>query len=280
MMARGALSRALFIAAKAGMTRRNFQGRARPGRQRFGAAPLAAVVMGGLTLAGCSRPAGDAEPTTPASVDWIMSPMVQSIERTPSALIVRGLAVPQGRVVLSGDGAAVYATGADPEGRFELRILPPAADMVFVVETRNGQNASPAPYRLLVSHDADGPLALLGAGSPTIRLDAGGALDVIDSDGGAALASGRARPGGLVAVATNGGPPVQARVGRDGRWRTSLDISGSAPATVTVAGRAYDYPGSGQMDAAGLTSTADASGWRMVWTTRQGVGQSSWFPRP
>ena len=261
------------------MTRRNFNGRPdHAGQVRAGA--LVGAMTLGLAAAGCSQPVGEAAPTPPAAADWVISPMVRSIERTPTALIVRGLAAPQGRVVLHSDGETAYATGADPQGRFDLRILPPTSDMLLVVEARNGQDASPAPYQLLISHDPTGPLALLAPGAPSVRLDGAGPLDVIDSDGQAALASGRATPGAVVPVAINGGAPIQARTGRNGRWSVSLDLAGQAsPATVTVAGRAYDYPGAAPVGAPGLATTSNAGGWRMAWSTRQGIGQSSWFPR-
>lgn len=265
------------------MTRRNFNRRRDDaGRVRDCTLAVAVLALGsGLGLTGCSQPVGEAQPTAPVAADWVMSPMVRSIERTPSALIVKGLAAPQGRVVLHSDGQTAYATGADAQGRFDLRILPPAVDTLFVVEARNGQDASPAPYQLLVSQDPKGPLALLASGAPSVRLDAAGPLDVIDSDGEAALASGRATPGAMVPVVVNGGAPIQARTGRNGRWSVSLDLTAQAsPATVTVAGRAYDYPGAASVAAPGLLTTSSPSGWRMAWSTRQGIGQSSWFPRP
>lgn len=229
-------------------------------------------------VAGCSAPERAAAPEPGRAAGWVTPPMIDTVERGPNSLIVRGRAAPQGRVVLRGAGETAYAAGADDRGRVELRIQPPTVDTLFVVETRHGQDAAPAPQSLLVASDPAGPIALLAAGAATRRLDRAGALDVIDSDGRALLASGRAAPGTPVSVAVGGGAATEALTADDGRWSLMLAAPGGAPVEISVAGRLYRYPGPGPGPAEGFALEAVEGGWRASRRLSSASRQSSWFP--
>jgi len=243
------------------------------------------AVAGALGGAGaCSRAPEAGAPQTQAGSDWVTPPQVESIERTGSGLMVRGRAAPGGRVVLRAAGGVAYAVGADANGRFDLQIRSPANDTLFLVETQAGQDAAPAPYRMLVSRDPVGPTALLGGGGPTKRLDRAGPLDVVDSDGHALLASGRATPGTTVQVSVAGREPRPVRVGMDGRWSLMLTNEGAGGAEIVVGGRRYAYPGpamgsSGNAGAGdGLAMVSNPQGWSVSWPVPPRSRQSSWFP--
>ena len=239
---------------------------------------LVAFTVGALSaIAGCSRPETIEAPAPPTIAGWVTPPMIRTVERSPANLVVRGMTAPQGRVVVRGEGETAYATSADPQGRFELRMQQPTHDALYVVETRNGQDGAPAPYRLFVSRDPAGPVALLSAGTPSVRLDSAGELDVVDSDGATTLASGRAKAGTTVAVA-DGGRPLQAIAGPDGRWTAMLDLTGSGGAQITAGRANYAYPGALVASTPGLAVVRSGAGWTVSWSITPGAGQSSWFP--
>lgn len=227
-------------------------------------------------LSACSAPANQpAQTPAAAAAAWVTTPLIQSAERSGQGLVLRGVTAPSGRVVVRAAGGLAYATGADSEGRFVLRVGALSSDALFVVETQNGQEAAPAPYRLLVTADSAGPIALLTPGGPSRRLDQTGPLDVIDSDGRALLASGRAEPGSLVSISVNGGPR-EIQVGADGRWVAAID---GAASQIAVGDRLYSLPSLGKTDSGGELAVASVSGGRLVrWATSPKAAQSSWFP--
>jgi len=230
--------------------------------------------------AACSPAPEGRAPEAQLGAGWVKPPQIETVERTGSGLSVRGRAAPQGRVVLRAAGGTAYAVGADANGRFDLQVRSPANDTLFMVETQDGQDASPAPYQMLVSRDPAGPTALLSPGAPTRRLDPAGPLDVVDSDGHALLASGRAAPGSSVAVSVAGREPVQVRVGADGRWRLALTSEGAGAAEIVVAGRRYAYPGPalGRGGGEGLAMVSNPQGWSVSWPVEPRSRQGSWFP--
>jgi len=145
-----------------------------------------------------------------------------------------------------------------------------------VVETQNGQEAAPAPDRLLVTRDADGPIALLTPGGPSRRLDPVAGLDVMDGDGTALLASGRAVPGTVVPLTIGGGISAQVQARANGRWIVPL----KGP-EVAVGGRRYVRPAPAEItnaDSVPLTVLASGGGRTVVWATPGGAVQHSWFP--
>lgn len=235
--------------------------------------PIASTIaaLAALLVAACGEQAQPEAETAPET-GWVMSPEIDTVAASGGELIVRGHASPLGRVVVSGAGDLAYAVGADAEGVFELRVPRPARDTLFVVEARVGQEGFPAPYRLLIGADPQAPIALLAVGAPTQRLDGGAGLDAVDTDGRAALVSGRASPGVEVVVEAN----VQRTVTADqeGRWRLAGLGDGATP--IRIGGVSYSPAptGSGQ---AGVLERAGA-GWRIVWSGPGGSSQSTWFP--
>ena len=240
----------------------------RRGPAGFGAAALVA-------LAACSGPVQKPARAEPESSAWVTTPMIEAAERAPDGLILRGVTAPAGRVVVRAAAGVAYATSADNQGRFVLRVGAPATDSLFVVETQNGQEAAPAPYRLLMTRDPAGPIALLAPGGPSRRLDRTGPLDVIDSDGRAMLASGRTAPGGAVPVAMNDGVERELVAGPDGRW--IFPIEGAS--VIMIGARRYARPEMGKVSATTPLTVSSVSGGRLVvWSASPGAAQSSWFP--
>jgi hypothetical protein len=228
-----------------------------------------------LALVACTAPVDGPTQTPVEDAHWVTTPEIHAAERSGSGLVVSGLAAPSGRVAIRGAAGVAYATNADEEGRFVLRIAAPSADSLFVVETQKGQEAAPAPYRLLVTRDPDGPIALVSSGGPSQRLDPPGLLDVIDSDGRASLASGRGQPGGTASVSAGGRTIDRLPIGEHGRWVLPLD----SQASVTVGGRAYARPGLPPSVSGEGLSISESGGGRMVaWTSPEGATQFSWFP--
>ena len=233
--------------------------------------PVALAGAALLAAAGCGQQAQPEAEATPET-SWVMSPDIDEVVSSGRELIVRGQASPLGRVVVSGAGDLAYAVGADAEGRFELRVPRPAQDTLFQVEARVGQEGFPAPYRLLIGADSRAPIALLAIGAPTQRLDGGPGLDAVDTDGTAALVSGRAAPEAEVVVEGS----VQRTVTADkaGRWRLAGLGDGAAPIRVSTV--AYSPAPGGA--AAPDTLERAGDGWRIAWSSPGGGRQSTWFP--
>lgn len=228
-----------------------------------------------LGLAACSSPPAGPAQAPVEDAHWVITPEIHSVERSGSGLVVQGVAAPSGRVAIRGEAGVAYATNADDQGGFNLRIEAPSVDSLFVIETQKGQDAAPAPYRLLVTRDPDGPIALVSAGGPSLRLDPPGALDVIDSDGRASLASGRGAPGGAVSVSIGARSIERLPVADNGRWVVPLDGQGG----VSIGGRLFQRPGLPAPAQAGGLSVTETGGGRLVaWASAEGAPQFSWFP--
>lgn len=233
---------------------------------------ICAVVGAILGLFACGSP-----PETPAGAEaatdgWVAGPRVDRVVREGNAIVVSGLGARFGRIVLTGPDGVAYAAGADEAGHFDIRLPAPKQDALLAVEAQVGQIAYPAPGRLLVPLDPRGPVALLGIGAPTRRLDPAGPLDAVDTDGRAGFLSGRAGAGAAVAVGRRGGGTVTA--GEDGRW--TLLVSGDGSEPVQVGDRVFTPPPmvvtiDGVLERAG-------EGWRLGWTSTGGARQVTWFP--
>ena len=233
-----------------------------------------AVVVAFAATAACSAPPRAPKSAAAEASTWVITPQVESVERRQAGLILVGRAAPDGRVVVRGPGGIAYATSADGSGRFSVRIDAPREAALFMVETQSGQDATPAPYRLLVSSDLGGPIALLTPGGPSRRLDPAGPLDVVDGDGRNLLASGRSTSQGVTSV-TRDGASVDVQAHGDGRWVLPLTAGAR---NVGISGRTYAIP-SLQAGGQGSFSVAPGLGGRVVsWTTPGGAVQFSWFP--
>lgn len=239
-------------------------------------AALAAILS---LLAACSGEQAESpeagRSVTPPGGAWLSPPRIGSVTAAGSDLVIRGVTSPGGRVVLRSPVGEAFAASADAEGRFELRMPRPTGDRLLAPEIQNGEDAVPAPERLLIL--SGGPVALLRPGGASLRLDGAAPLESIDSDGSSLLASGRARPGAQVVVNLGAGPQT-VTADSTGRW-VSRAAEGGGPVVVTVDGASFAYPGSGGGAVASLTVEPAGAGWRAAWTLPPGASQVSWFPQ-
>lgn len=204
---------------------------------------------------------------------WVQPPHIDGVVRDAGGLIVRGGTAPRARVVLRGQDGSAIAASADAAGRFELRLPPVAGDMQFTPEVQVGQDAAVSPETLVVIQGGAGPVVLIAAGEPTLRLDSRNPLDAVDTDGGAIIASGHR--GDAAPDVTIGGETVRPVQGR-GTWRAMS--SGGGATTIAVDGRSYAYPGAG--GATGFAVERIDAGWRLTWPVAPRGRQSTWLPDP
>jgi hypothetical protein len=224
-------------------------------------------------LAACGDTQGPVAPSGPQVEGWSTPPRIETARRDGTGLMLTGHADPGGRVVLRATGGVAYAVGADEAGRFHVRIAAPATDTLFDVQSQQGEQAQPAPTRLLVTADPAGPIALVALGQASRRLDAAGAVDAIDTDGRARLVSGRATPDAEVAVVADG-RTLSVPTDAEGRWTLAVP-PGTGP--LTVAGVTVLDPGPAPPDGSPSVERL-AGGWRLWWRASDEAGQTSWFP--
>ncbi|WP_428062811.1 hypothetical protein [Brevundimonas sp.] len=243
-------------------------------KRRISVTIVAALAASGLTLSACSRsdggvagPAG-AEKASP----WVRPPMIDRVMRDGAVLIVRGAADPNARVVLRAPDVAAVAVNADAAGRFEMRLPPLHGDVRLTPEVQVGEDAAISPETLVVIQGGAGPVALIAAGQPTVRLDGSGVLNAVDSDGSTLVVSGPAGP--KAPVVTIGGGAASVAPTARGQWKAMVGRAGGA--TITVDGQSFDYPG--DAGGSGLSIARAGQGWRIVWPVAPGGHQSAWLP--
>jgi len=234
----------------------------------------AAVIAAGAAACTPAPPERAKERAEPVG-DWVRPPVVESVERTGSALAVSGLAEPEARVVLRSDEGAAFAATADSRGRFEIGLPTPSEHLLLRPETQVGQDAAPSPDRLLILA-GQGPIVMLRPGGPTRRLDDAQALGAIDSDGRMRLASGRVAPGTASVEVQSGGETVQVAPDPQGRWSVMLPPH-EGPDQIRVAGRDFVWPGQAA-PSQGVTVERTETGWRIGWTGPGNARQSTWLP--
>ena len=231
-----------------------------------------AVILGGCSP---SEPAETARPEAVSGTGWVRPPVIRQVRLAQATLIFSGEAEPGARVVLRGGAGAAYATAADDQGRFEIRMAAPAQALLLRPETQVGQEAAGSPDRLLVLAGGRGPIALLRTGGPTRRLDPGPHLDAIDSDGLSQTASGRAPPGTVVRIEA-GGEAIAARPDASGRW--SVMLGRIAPGEPTRVGETeFVWPGPGSADG-DLRVERMGAGWNVAWSGPGDARQWTWMP--
>jgi len=227
-----------------------------------------------LAAAACSDQQGGVAGPTGAdeASPWVRPPQIDGVTRDGGVLVLRGGAGPNARVVLRAPDTAAVATTADGAGRFELRLPPLSGDVRFTPEVQVGEDAAVSPETLVVIQGGAGPVALIAAGQPTVRLDGAEGLDAVDSDGATLMASGRTN-GAAPSVNINGADMAPTAIGR-GRWRAVIGQSGGA--TITVNGKRFDYPGAGAT--AGFVVERAGAGWRITWPVEPSGRQTTWLP--
>lgn len=251
-------------------------------RAMFGKAAMAAIAC--VATVACS-PAATPQPET-SSVrvtggGWTRPPMIRSVQRVAGGLVFTGQAEPGTRVVLRSDSGPAYAVAADDRGAFQIRMTAPVGDLLLRPETQVGQDAAPAPERLLILAGGSGPIAILRAGAATRRLDRAPAVSAVDSDGRMRLVSGRSTPAGPPIDLQAGGEAGRVTPDSSGRW--SLVLSPSAgPDEIRVGGRTFLWPGEGLAGEiagnAGHRVERAGDGWRVVWRGPAGGRQTTWLP--
>ncbi|WP_269513392.1 hypothetical protein [Brevundimonas subvibrioides] len=237
--------------------------------------PFAIQLMFGVALivTGCGAPAEKQAGPQAATDGWVAGPQVDQVSRAAGIIRVSGTAAPFGRVVLTGPDGVAYAAGADETGHFDIRLPAPRTDALLAVEAQVGQIAYPAPGRLLVSADPGGPVALLGIGAPTRRLDGTGALDAVDADGRAGFLSGRATANTDVTIVRNG---VSLTAASDPQGRWTLAIGGDVGAPIQIGDRAFVPPAMTEATSGSLVRAGQ--GWRIGWISPDGARQVTWLP--
>lgn len=229
----------------------------------------------GLTIVGCSGPRQPMEEPKQADQDnWAAAPHIDKVSLQGSGVVVSGQAPAGARVILSNAMGQAMAAGADSQGRFELRVGREALGHVLTPEIQIGQTPTPGPERLFLAGDGAVVAALLIDGGPSRRLTDGPALDAVDGDGRALLASGRSTPGQRVEVTSEGETAV-AVADEAGLWTAPLSQAGDRAVQIEVGGERYAYPGPGP--ATGRAERA-GQGWRVTRALSDAARQTSWFP--
>ena len=225
--------------------------------------------------AACSGERTDpAQPAREAEAGWATPPRITAVIQTANGLTASGQAGPGARVVLRGADGMAFAASADDNGRFDIRMRRPAGDVLLTPETQTGQDAAPAPERLLILAGGQGPMALLTPGAASLRLDGAGALGAVDSDGRMLALSGQASPGETVRITLNGRPGAVVRADAGGRWTAAVGPSTGA-ARLGVGPRLYEFPGDG---GAAAQAARSGAGWRLAWQVPAGGRQVTWLP--
>ncbi len=246
-------------------------------RALFGKAAIAVLLS--ATGAGCGPPAAPAteqERESAAVAGWTRPPIIRSVQRVPGGLVFTGQAEPGARVVLRSDSGPAHAAAADDRGRFDIRMTPPTGDLLLRAETQVGQDAAPAPDRLLIVAGGRGPVAILRAGGATRRLDRAPALGAVDSDGRMRLVSGRDAAAGAPIELQAGGETGRVTPDASGRWSLVLTPS-AGPDEIRVGGRTFIWPGEAEAGPA-LRVERAGDGWRVTWSGPAGGRQTTWLP--
>lgn len=226
-------------------------------------------------LSACGAPQREAEPAEAREGDWTATPGILSVApQGDGGVLVRGVAAPGARVILSGMEGPAVAAGADARGRFELHVGDEAIGQVLIPEIQIGQTRTPGPQRLLVAGEGAGLAVLLTDGGPSVRLTPGPALDAVDGDGRGLIASGRAAPGRQVAVRAGSGSS-QAVADSQGRWAAPLAAVGDQAVEIDVDGKSFHYPGPGRP---GARAERAGAGWRITRPLSASAYQTTWLP--
>ncbi|MDY6923498.1 MAG: hypothetical protein SWI22_05990 [Pseudomonadota bacterium] len=237
---------------------------------------LLGTALFGTALSGCTPAAPDQTRAAAQAAAWTRPPVIARVVRSGSALVVSGVAEPEGRVVLRSDQGEAFAASADARGRFEIRLPAPPGHLLLRPEVQVGQDAALSPDQLLILAGGQGPVAVLRPGAPTRRLDAAPPLGAVDSDSGMRLASGQVAPGTAGVEVGSDSESVQVAPDASGRWSVMLPPY-DGPDEIRVAGRSFVWPGEAA-SSRGLTVDQAGSGWRVAWSGPGGARQSTWLP--
>ncbi|WP_427792710.1 hypothetical protein [Brevundimonas diminuta] len=245
--------------------------------ERRNALRLSLCLALAMVVSACGAPKNEA--TTDAAEmredDWAPTPRILGVSpRTSGGVLVRGVAQPGARVILSGGEGSVVAAAADTQGHFEIQVDAASGGRLLTPENQVGQVTTPGPQQLLIAGERQELAALLTEGGASLRLTPGPALDALDGDGGGLIASGRARPGQTVAIRAGGGV-AEVTADKQGRWSVLVPAMADRAGALDVDGQIFDYPGpgspSGQAERAG-------DGWRITRRLSSSARQTTWLP--
>ena len=238
-------------------------------------ASLSLVLATALSACGSPKPEAEADPAEAQEDDWMTTPRIFSVStQGDGGVLVRGVAAPRARVILSGTDGPAVAAGADAQGRFELHVGAAATGQVLTPEIQIGQTATPGPQRLLVVGEGRQAAALLTDGGPSLRLTPGPALDALDGDGRGLIASGRADPGQKIVVRA-GGMSAQAVADSRGRWVAPVATASDRGGDIEVDGTVFHYAGPG---APAAHAERAGEGWRITRGLSGSAYQTTWLP--
>jgi hypothetical protein len=240
---------------------------------------IAAAALAGAS--GCSpAPAGrDDESASGAAamaVGWTKPPVIESVARSGSDLVVVGRAEPGARVVLRGASGDARAAVAGAAGRFDIRMEAPVDSVLLQPETQNGQDAVASPDRLLLIDGGRGPIAILRPGAATRRLDAAPSLGAVDGDGRQRIASGRAAAGTRSLDVWSGEARSTVAPEPSGFWTLMLPPEGGQP--LRIGARSFGWSGEGPRRVEGLSVERRDGGWSVDWSGAGGARQWTWLP--
>lgn len=241
-----------------------------------------AAFMGLVALYGCSPADGTGNATGDRQDDgWTTPPRIEAVSLNGRQAVIAGAASPEARVVLRGDGGEIYAVNADNSGRFELSVSMDNPSLVLIPEVQQGQDAIKGPQRLVIVAEA-GLAVIQTDGGGSQRLTPGPALDAIDSDGRALVASGRGVAGETVRISVPGHFETAVKVGDDLRWSTGLTGVGGQGFALNVNSQVFAYPGPGALLKGDENQRFEVygSGWRITRRIGDRAFLASWFPNP
>ncbi|PZO08553.1 MAG: hypothetical protein DCF29_01675 [Alphaproteobacteria bacterium] len=243
------------------------------------AAAASLMLAAGLGLGACTPaqdgPAGTTQNGAPTSA-WNQTPVIETVQVTGREVRLSGSAQPGARIVLRSAAGAAYAAVANDDGRFDLRMGVPTADLWLKPETQVGQDAATSPDTLLISSGGQGPIAVLRAGGPTRRLDRAPALGAVDSDGQARRLAGRTAQGAQTLPVQVGEVAMQAFPDAAGNWNVVLGPEARGD-RVVIGGQTFAWPGQGDEGGQMPRRERAGEGWRVVWA-EGGTTQTAWLP--
>lgn len=231
-----------------------------------------------LTLAAVSCDRTRSRPPVRSGDDngWVAPPRILSVTKSAQNLVIRGETDSDRRIVLRSSKGEAYAAMADRDGGFVVSLPRPSGHVLYHPEVQNGESAVLSPEVLLVVDGGNGPLALLRAGGPSLRLGSAPILGSVDADESRVLLSGQlSAADGSVRVTTERGTRAH-RLGPDGKWTVAEDLVG--PQAIQVEGQSFAWPGRGDAVAGQAEVDRAGQGWRVNWLTPGGGHQSTWLP--
>lgn len=190
--------------------------------------PFIVVLAGSaVLLAGCGARTAPAEaPTGESQVDagYLAPPAVTDVAVEGGQLTIAGTAAPLARLRLATPAGEVVTTAADASGQWRLSApARPQAALYGLSETQGGRTVQAEGY-VLVTQAGTGLLLRAGGGAARLGRSAAQGITAVDFDReGAAVVSGRARPGVSLSAWVDGRRVAEGRADEAGGFSLSLN---------------------------------------------------------